>query len=81
MYFKGQGHFPPHTDGSLRCEISLLVPVSQNEIWPSHVEDQTFFPEIGDAILYSGAHHAHWRNLLNKDNYSHHIIFMFNLAK
>lgn len=81
MYFMGKGHFPPHTDNSMDCEISLLVPVAQNEIWPSHVEDNTFLPTPGDAILYSGTFHVHWRNQLKKDNYSHHIIFTFKVSE
>lgn len=81
MYFMGKGHFPPHTDNTMDCEISLLVPVAQNDIWPSHVEDKIFYPKPGDAILYSGTFHVHWRNQLKSDNYSHHIIFTFKIAE
>jgi hypothetical protein len=82
MYKKGEGHFPPHLDinsATEMCTYSLLIPGEQNEIWPMNVEDQQFFLELGDAGLYSGSCHVHWRNLIQESNFSNHVILTYKV--
>jgi hypothetical protein len=76
MYFEGQGACPLHVDRP-QCYRTIDVCLNQRRVWPIHINhvdawDETKQDEIrangkgyeleaGDAILYSGTDHPHWR--------------------
>ncbi len=43
------------------CEISITSCIKKHDDWPIIVEGTSFELEEGDAILYGGRQHKHWR--------------------
>lgn len=76
MYHEGLGVCPVHTD-RLECEFTVSVCVSQNDVWPLYVEGKQFGLNIGDALLYSGTHHIHWREQIPANTWCDMVLFFF----
>ena len=49
-----------HTDRP-SCEISVSACIKKYDNWPIVVEGTSFELEAGDAVLYAGFDHKHWR--------------------
>ncbi|MEE2671397.1 MAG: hypothetical protein VYA54_06795 [Bdellovibrionota bacterium] len=59
MYLK-DSDCPIHTDRE-ECEYTIAINIQQNGIWPLYVEGKEYLLNPGNALLYSGKHHIHWR--------------------
>lgn len=79
MYING-GHFPPHVDTGEKPTISVLVPIEYKQAWSMYIDDKEYIPEIGGGLFYIGIKNVHWRNLIQTDNFSNHLIFVFDYA-
>jgi hypothetical protein len=61
LYKRGDA-LPPHRDRSA-CEISISLNLGQvpDEPWALHVSDFAALLGPGDALIYRGCDHTHWR--------------------
>lgn len=72
IYYKGselQRHFDRPSS-----EVTVSVCLQQSEIWPLYVKNEHGVEheinlEVGDAGIYSGRKHEHWRNPLQGDKH------------
>jgi hypothetical protein len=76
MYFKGKGICPEHTDRP-QCVYTLDLCVNQNEPWPINVAGADYILNEGDALIYSGTGHRHYRERIQPDNYCDLLFFHF----
>lgn len=76
MYFPGEGICPVHTDRP-QCEYTLDLCVNQNEQWPINIAGVDYLLGEGDAMLYSGTNHVHYRNKIQLGNYCDLVFFHF----
>lgn len=72
VYYKGsdlQYHFDRASS-----EVTVSVCLKQDKIWPLYVKNEDGITheinlEVGDAGIYSGRKHAHWRNPLEQEKH------------
>lgn len=72
IYYKGSDlkyHFDRESS-----EVTVSVCLQQDAIWPLYVKNESGVEheinlEIGDAGIYSGRKHAHWRNPLEQETH------------
>ena len=65
---------PPHLDRPA-CELSVSVVLNKDHDWPIHIDDgngkiHEVELEIGDAVIFLGVFHNHWREKFQGDNYT-----------
>ena len=79
--YYGGSFLSKHKDRA-SCEISLTITLNynysdKNYKWPFYVDKENFVLDIGDAILYKGPNHEHWRNTLDLPKTDwHHQLFV-----
>jgi hypothetical protein len=76
MYAEGMGICPKHTDRD-QCEYTFDICINQKEPWPINIASEDYVLEEGDAILYSGTNHVHYRNRIQPHNYCDLVFFHF----
>ncbi len=77
MYFKSKGVCPKHTDRP-QCKYTVDICLNQKEPWGLSVLDKEYFLQPGDALIYSGTHHEHFReNKIQDENFCDLIFFHF----
>jgi hypothetical protein len=76
MYFTGKGICPIHTDRE-QCVYTLDLCVNQNEPWAINIAGADYVLEEGDAMLYSGTNHVHYRKKIQENNYCDLVFFHF----
>jgi hypothetical protein len=77
MYKPGEGKVKKHTDRP-QCKYTLDICINQNYPWAINVAGANYMLEAGDALVFSGTDHVHYRpDRLNADNYCDLIFFHF----
>lgn len=76
MYIPGEGICPVHVDRP-QCEYTLDLCVNQNEPWPINIAGKEYILGRGDAMLYSGTNHVHYRDKIQPDNFCDLVFFHF----
>ena len=59
-YYVFGGYLKKHLDRPA-CEISVTACIKKYDDWPIVIEGNSFELEEGDALLYAGCDHKHWR--------------------
>jgi hypothetical protein len=76
MYYTGEGVCPPHTDRE-QCKYTVDLCVNQNETWGIFVDGEEYHLEKGDALIYSGTDHLHYREKIQPTNFCDLVFFHF----
>jgi len=76
MYYTGEGVCPAHTDRP-PCKYTVDLCVNQNETWGIFVDGTEYFLDEGDALIYSGTDHLHYREKIQPTNYCDLVFFHF----
>lgn len=76
MYYTGEGICPPHVDRP-QCKYTIGLCVNQREIWPINIDGIEFNLTEGQAVLYSGTDHLHYRDRIQPTNYCDMVFFHF----
>jgi len=76
MYDDERSICPLHTDRD-PCKYTVDLCLNQKNPWGIFVNGEEYFLEKGDALIYSGTDHPHYRNLIEKDNFCDLAFFHF----
>lgn len=76
MYDDERSVCPIHTDRP-QCKFTIDLCIDQKEEWPIIINDEEFILYPGDAVLYSGTDHPHYRNKIKKGNFCDLAFFHF----
>ena len=55
-----EGVCPLHTDRP-QCQVTIDLCVDLDDLWPIYVNDNEYNLKPGEALIYSGTHHPHYR--------------------
>lgn len=76
MYDDARSICPLHTDRP-QCKYTIDLCINQNFVWPIYISDTRYSLEIGDAVIYSGTDHPHYRDQIGENNFCDLAFFHF----
>ena len=76
MYDEGKGICPGHKDRP-QCKYTIDLCINQKEPWAINVDGEDYFLNPGDALLYSGTDHWHYREKIQENNFCDLAFFHF----
>lgn len=76
MYDDDRAICPLHTDRE-QCKYTIDLCLDQKEPWEIFINDVAYLLEPGDAVVYSGTDHPHYRNRIAKGNFCDLAFFHF----
>ena len=76
MYEDERSICPLHTDRE-QCKYTVDLCLDQGKVWPIFINGLAYDLNPGDAVVYSGTDHPHYRNQIEKGNFCHLAFFHF----
>lgn len=76
MYDHEKSICPLHTDRE-QCKYTVDLCIDQKESWPLFIDDIPYILNPGDAVVYSGTDHPHYREQISAGNFCDLAFFHF----
>lgn len=76
MYDEPRSICPKHIDRP-QCKYTIDVCLDQKEPWEIFINDEPFILNPGDAVIYSGTDHPHYRNQIAEGNFCDLAFFHY----
>lgn len=76
MYDHENSICPLHTDRE-QCKYTVDLCIDQAEAWPLVIDDKPYLLYPGDAVIYSGTDHPHYREKIASGNFCDLAFFHF----
>lgn len=76
MYDDEKSICPVHTDRE-QCKYTIDVCIDQKEPWPLIIDGKSYLLMPGDAVIYSGTDHPHYRDRIAAGNFCDLVFFHF----
>jgi hypothetical protein len=76
MYEDERSICPLHTDRP-QCKYTVDLCIDQLKPWDIFINDEPYSLEPGDAVIYSGTDHPHYRKQIEKGNFCDLAFFHF----
>lgn len=74
--YAANGICPPHVDRP-QCQFTVDLCLNQDAPWPIYVDENPYYLEVGQALVYSGTHQPHYRKRMSEDSKASFINLAF----